>query len=335
MKQDLEEAMTDRRQFINTVGAGALGALALAAAGRAQSAPALDKGTGKKIRVGIIGAENSHTVGIAKTFNEQKIFPGVEVVAVWGETDEFARIAAEKGGIPKIVKQQSELMGMIDALMIDHRHARYHIDAAVPFVQAGIPTFIDKPYCYRVRDGLRLIEIAEAKGTPITSLSSVGYGPDVDDLAAQVAALDPADIRSVVVTGPSDITSKYGGIFFYAIHTVERMMKVFGSDVEAVRATRNEGRFTFQFKYAGGQIVTYVPVSKWEIYLGLKDGMQQIKPRLEVNDGVNYMYAAIIKMFQTGEEPRTHASLIPPIAALEAMERSVHTEDWELLLLGG
>jgi predicted dehydrogenase len=328
--------MTDRRQFMHTLGAGALGALTLAAAGRAQMAPGPpDKGTGKKVRVGIIGAENSHTIGIGRTFNEQKVFPGVEVVAVWGETDEFARNAAEKGSIPKIVKQQSELMGQIDALMIDHRHARYHVDAAIPFVEAGIPTFVDKPFCYRVRNGLKLIEIAEAKGTPITSLSGVGYGPEVDDLVAQVASIDPADIHSVVVTGPSDITSKYGGIFFYAIHTVERMMKVFGSDVEAARATRNAGRFTFQFKYAGGQIVTYVPVRGWDIYLGMRDGLKQIKPRIEVENGTHYMYSAIIKMFQTGEEPRTHESLIPPIAALEAMERSVHSEDWEMLLIGG
>ena len=327
--------MTDRREFMHTLGAGALGALALAASGRAQGAPALDTGTGKKVRIGIIGAENSHTIGLGKTFNVQKMFPGCEVVAVWGETDEFARNAAEKGSIPKIVKKQSELMGQIDALIIDHRHAKYHVDAAVPFVEAGIPTFVDKPFCYRVREGLRLIEIAEKKGTPITSLSSVGYGPPVDDMAAQVAALDPDDIRSVVVTGPSDITSKYGGIFFYAIHTVEKLFKIFGDDVEAVRATRNAGRFTFQFKYASGQIVTYVPVRNWDVYVGLSQGMQQIKPRFDVENNTAHMYSAIVKMFQTGVEPRSHESIIPPIAALEAMERSVHSEDWEMLLIGG
>lgn len=328
--------MTDRRKFMHTLGAGALGALAVAATGRAQGAPgAPDKGTGKKIRVGIIGAENSHTANIGRTFNEQKMFPGVEVVALWGETDEFARIAAQKGGIPKIVKHQSELLGQIDALIIDHRHARYQVPAAIPFVEAGIPTFVDKPFCYRVKDGLKLIEIAEAKGTPITSLSGVGFGPEVDDLAAQVAALDPDDIRSVVVTGPSDITSKYGGIFFYGIHTVERLFKIFGDDVEAVRATRNGGRYTFQFKYAAGQIVTYVPVRNWDVHVAMSKGMRQIKPRFEVENVMTYLYSAIIKMFQTGVEPRSHASLIPPIAALEAMERSVHSEDWELLLIGG
>ncbi|MBW7995494.1 MAG: hypothetical protein FVQ81_02760 [Candidatus Glassbacteria bacterium] len=328
--------MTDRRQFMHTLGAGALAALTAAAAVRAQTAPGPpDTGTGKKVRVGIIGAENSHTIGIGRTFNERKMFPGVEVVAVWGETDEFARNAAEKGRIPKIVKHQSELMGQIDALIIDHRHAKYHVASAIPFVEAGIPTFVDKPFCYRAKNGLKLIEIAESKGTPITSMSSAAVNPVMDDMVAQVAALDPDDIRSVVITGPSSITSKYGGIFFYGIHTVERLFRFFGDDVEAVRATRNRGRFTFQFKYTGGLIATYVPVSGWDLYVGLSKGLQQIKPRFEVENGTDYMYSKMIRMFQTGEEPRSHESLIPPIAALEAMERSVHSEDWELLLIGG
>jgi len=40
-----------------------------------------------------------------------------------------------------------------------------------------------------------------------------------------------------------------------------------------------------------------------------------------------------VKMFQTGEEPRTHASIIKTIATLEAMERSVMTEEWEFLVI--
>jgi predicted dehydrogenase len=78
-----------------------------------------DDAQNKRIRVGIIGAENSHTIGFGKLFNVDKKFPGVEVLYVWGETDEFARNAAEKGSIPTIVKDPSEMMGKIDALIVE------------------------------------------------------------------------------------------------------------------------------------------------------------------------------------------------------------------------
>ena len=41
----------------------------------------------KNIKIGIIGAENSHTRGFGKIFNIDKKFPGVEVKYVWGETN--------------------------------------------------------------------------------------------------------------------------------------------------------------------------------------------------------------------------------------------------------
>ena len=46
------------------------------------------------INIGIVGAENSHTVAIAKTLNIEKRVPGVRVVSVWGESRKHARDAA-------------------------------------------------------------------------------------------------------------------------------------------------------------------------------------------------------------------------------------------------
>ena len=324
--------MARRRGFFKELGAGAVSSLGLAAMAQgAENRPSEpDYGTGKRVRVGIIGGENSHTIGFGKIFNVEKKFPGIEVVAVWGETDEFAKNAAEKGSIPRIVKKQEELMGMIDALIVDHRHAKYHVAAARPFVEAGIPTFIDKPFCYRVAEGRELLELAEKRNTPITCLSSAAYGPGVDDMAAQVKELE--DVGSIVITGPASINSKYGGIFFYEIHTVEQLFKLFGDDAEAVRATRHGPHTTFQIKFTSGLLATIILARRREVLCVTREGLKEIKPRFESENQL-HMYAAIVKMFQTGEEPRSHDSILKSIAALEAMERSVLSERWELLLL--
>ena len=179
--------MTGRREFFEKIGITALsGAMIVATAKNAAAQGSFDSGNGKKVRVGIIGAENSHSIGFGRIFNIDKKFPGVEATMIWGETEEFAKRSSEKGSIPKIVKDPLEMMGKVDAIIVDHRHPKYHADAAMPFVEAGIPTFVDKPFSYRVDKGRDLLLLAEKKGTPITSLSSVGYGPSVDNMAAQV-----------------------------------------------------------------------------------------------------------------------------------------------------
>ncbi len=325
--------MKGRRQFIRELGLGALSGAALFGAAQAagSAAPKLDTGNGKRVRVGIIGAENSHTIGFGQMFNERKQFPGVEVVALWGETAEFARIAAEKGKIPRVVKEQRELLEVgIDALIVDHRHPKYHAAAALPFIEAGIPCFVDKPFTYRVDEARLLIEAAEKKGTPITCLSSVGYGPGVDDLARQAGeAQGPC---SVVITGPAEIGSKYGGIFFYGVHIVEQLFKVFGDDAAQVRATRHGGQTTFQVEFESGRLATIlITGGARQVFLSTDKGMVELKSPYE-EQNQDQMYAAIVRMWQTGQEPRSHQSILRIVAMLEAMERSVLSERWELLL---
>ena len=119
--------MKTRRSFIKTMGRGAaLSTLAFSPGSAFASQLLAGKEQNlKHLRMGIIGAENSHTIGFGRMFNIDKKFPATEVKYVWGESDEFARNAAEKGNIPNIVKDPREMLGEIDALIVDHRHAQY------------------------------------------------------------------------------------------------------------------------------------------------------------------------------------------------------------------
>ena len=141
-----------RRNFIEKVGQGS--ALSILPLGSFDFLEEPASGREKPIQIGIIGAENSHTIGYGKLFNIDKAFPGVEVTHVWGETEEFAMKAMKGGKIRNSVKDPAEMMGKINALIVDHRHAKYHLKAAEPFVRAGIPTFVDKPFCYRASEGV-------------------------------------------------------------------------------------------------------------------------------------------------------------------------------------
>ncbi|MDH5367744.1 MAG: hypothetical protein OEW67_12205, partial [Cyclobacteriaceae bacterium] len=139
--------MHSRRKFIEKIGKGAaLSTLALSTP-TSITAQLISKKEPllKPMKIGIIGAENSHTRGFGKMFNIDKKFPGMEVKYVWGETEAFAKDAMERGGIPNMVKDPEEMIGKIDALIVDHRHGKYHLKAATPFIKEGIPSFIDKP----------------------------------------------------------------------------------------------------------------------------------------------------------------------------------------------
>ena len=280
-----------------------------------------------RIRIGIIGAENSHTAGYGKLFNIDKTFPGISVDYVWGETDAFAENAARKGQIPTIVKDPLEMMGKIDALIVDHRHAKHHLDAALPFVRAKVPTFVDKPFCYRVDRGNAFLRTAREHGTPVTSFSSVGQSDKVKDMRAQFAAMD--GIQHVVIHGPADIVSIYGGIFFYGVHIVQPMLNILGEDVERVRINRNGTKATASVLFASGLIATLIFTKERSrgTYVITKGGLRAIEARVQETAPPKH-YRDMVAMFRTGEEPRSHASILKCVAVLQALEQSVDSGKW-------
>jgi predicted dehydrogenase len=322
--------MNTRRSFIKTIGTGAaLSTIAFAAPGIASAMVADPENKLKPIRVGIIGAENSHSVNFGKMFNIDHKFPGVELTHIWGETDEFARKTAEAGKIPNIVKEQKEMLGKIDALIVDHRHAKYHLEAATPFVKAGIPTFVDKPFCYRVEEGKEFLEMARKVGTPVTSFSSIAQSVCTYDIREQVKNMN--DINHVVRFGPLDLDSPYGGVFFYGVHLLQPLMVMFGEDIQRVKITRDGKKGSASLVFKSGLYATLIFKNLaygWETFVETKSGLVELKSRVPETDPIK-IYTDIVEMFRTRVEPRSHESILTEIAILEALERSATSEKWE------
>ena len=318
--------MKSRREFIQELSGGLTASLAASSMNetRAASPPQ----TAKPIRIGISGAENSHTVTYGQIFNRDRKFPGCEVIGVWGETPEFARNAAEKGHIPWIVKDPAEFKGKIDALIVDHRHAKYHLAAAWPFVEAGIPAFIDKPFCYRVSEGRTFLAMARAKKTPVSSFSTAARGAAINDLKDQVKAL--TGLQHVISSGHCDVASPYGGVFFYGIHQVQKLMEVFGENVARVRVARQEADASATLVFASGLQATLILAKgrpPFELAVVTDKGLHKLEPK--VAEDPLTPYREVVQLFRDGKEPRSHESLLKEVAILEAMERSVTSDRWE------
>jgi len=280
------------------------------------------------MKIGIVGAENSHTVAVAKTLNIDKACGSARVAMVWGETREAAEKAAQEGQIPEIVRRPEDMIGRIDGVMIDHRHAKYHVPAAIPFVEAGIPSFVDKPFSYTVEEGAMLLKLARKKGAPITSYSvlaeQTGYRKD---FLKQIRSL--GRIMAIESSGPGDFRSKWGGVFFYGVHQVDTILKAFGPGIEKVQAFRASsgnpcGAAVLSYS-GGGPIVTMHLVSGGKCGFTFRafgtKGVVHYENKFDPN-----MYLTGIKkflnMFRTGKEPFTAREILEPIAILEALARS-------------
>ena len=281
--------------------------------------------------VGIIGAENSHTVAIAKEINIKRNVPDFTLAYVWGETDEFAKVASREGKIPHIVSDPEEMLGKIDAVICDQRHANDHLESVRPFVEQGIPTFVDKPFCFDSKKGAEFLELARKKGAPVTSFSVMSHQKTFYAFCEEIKTL--GTITAGTTYGPCDLNSPYGGVFFYGVHQVNLALNAFGFDVDRVFIFENvDGFAAAQLLYRDGKIVTLNlikdGVSGFAVAAAGADGYVQ---RALVRDERPYLTGVKIftTMFATGVEPFSEEEILKPIQVLEALQRSIESGNVE------
>jgi predicted dehydrogenase len=282
---------------------------------------------GTIVKIGIIGAENSHTAAIAKLINVEKKIKGFSVDYLWGETEDFAKTAAKEGKIPNIVKKPAEMLGKIDAVIADHRHPKYHLKAVAPFVKKGIPAFVDKPFCYRAEKGREFLKLARQSGAAVTSFSVVPHWNSFRSFLKKLPEI--GEVVSAYTWGPCDLKSKWGGVFFYGIHQVDIMLHAFGYDVDAVQVTKNgPGNATGQLFYKSGRIVNMALIKEGAPGFGIAAvGDKGTLTRSLTGGKSPYLNGTrtFCRMFRTGQEPMTDEEMLRPVQVLEAMQQSVRT----------
>ena len=275
------------------------------------------------LKIGIVGAENSHCTQIAKLCNVSKKVPA-RAVAVWGEQPKFAKAAAANAQIPTIVKDWREMLGKVDGIMIDHRHPKYHAEVATFFVENGVPCFVDKPFTFTLAEGKALCALARTKKVPITGFSVIPMQKNFGQFCKALKKI--GTVVSLSSLGPVDLKSKYGGVFFYGIHQVDAIVAALGTGADWVDVKRHGKGGAAVIGFRNGPVVTMNCINNgnWNFHwtaVGDKDVLDWTYKM----DDLPYLTGAraFIKMFKTGVEPFAHERLLAPIAILEAMGKSL------------
>ncbi len=194
-------------------------------------------------RIGIIGTENSHAADFSRLINVplqdgSLRYPDCRVTVVYGHDLEASRQLVSKYGIDRIAESVEEMVGQVDAVMITARDGKYHREFAEPFLRAGIPAFIDKPFTVDPAETLHLIRLAKEKNVPLCGGSSVKFSEDLQALR-QLIEHPEHPILGGSVAAPIYVESEYSGFYFYASHLVEMTLEVFGYQPRKISAIRH------------------------------------------------------------------------------------------------
>lgn len=280
-------------------------------------------------RLGIVGSDNSHADAFSKLANLEEGIGGLRiedvcVTHIYGTDPQRTQEVAANGRIPHIVADKEEMIGQVDGVLCVWRHGGKHLPDTLPFLKAGIPAFVDKPLACSVADARQLIAAAEEAKVGLTSFSTLRYAGNVIEYLAELKE-NAGVLTAGMSTGPADLNSEYGGLFFYAIHAVEVMNTVWGYGCERVRAVLHNGNVAVTCFFPDGPLVTLNllcnAVYAFHVVAFGKDGWKEhtIDSSTCYYDGMK----VIMQTLRTGEWPLTATQLLEPVRILTAIERSL------------
>ncbi len=162
-----------------------------------------------------LGAHPVGTVGV----------PGAQVTHLWTDDPAEAALVGATALIPNIVTRPEEVIGHVDAVLVATDDGFDHIRRARPFIEAGLPVFVDKPLALTIEDLTTFINW-EKSGARLLSSSGLRYAPELDVHVAGTAGL--GDLRWI--SGVSCKTWER-----YGIHLLEPIFRVTGPGFISVR----------------------------------------------------------------------------------------------------
>ena len=278
-------------------------------------------------RIGIIGSENSHARAFSQIFNgldpdTASLYPDLQVVAIGGNDRAASEEVARECAIDRITQGPEEMLGHVDAVMVTARDGQFHFPFARPFIEAGLPCFIDKPLANDAGEARALLHLAAEKGVPIVGGSSTKYVADVLAMKAAVASGALGALRSGSVSAPINLDNPYGGFYFYSAHLVEILMTIFGYDPVSVYAQRHEGRVTAIFHYPDYDITGHF-VEGTGLYSAAAYGtLANRQSAIDISACYALEAANFARMLRTGQADQPMNEMLRPVEVLNALEKS-------------
>ena len=242
--------------------------------------------------------------------------PGARVTHVWTDDPADAPKVAAASRIANVVARPEDVIGQVDAVIIGTDDGHEHVRRSKPFIEAGLPMFVDKPLAINVPDLNQFIRWHRA-GNVFLSSSNMRYAPEIKQVMRQKAQL--GELRWIATC-----TSKTWER--YAIHALEGIWPVLGPGFLGVRTESRPGSdLAYLTHRSGAQVSLAVIYDAVGSYGALH--VYGTKGNLAVSCWDTYtafrnQLCAFVEMLRTGQRPYPLSETVELMAVIIAGLRS-------------
>ena len=208
----------------------------------------------KELNLGIIGLSpgNGHPYSWSAIFNgynpnlmekcgfptiprylEKQNFPDdcihdAKVTHIYTQDQNLSEHIAKTTNIKYVAKDFYELVGCVDGILLARDDAETHLEFAAPFLEAGLPIYIDKPFALNLSDAHKMIGLQKYPGQ-IFSCSALRYAQELQINFQQHEKI--GEIQSIHAFSPKDWEK-------YSVHLIEPILDLIPDRGGIIKSTK-------------------------------------------------------------------------------------------------
>jgi predicted dehydrogenase len=206
----------------------------------------------------------------------------------------------------------------VDGILLADDVTQRHQKRAFAFIEAGVPTFCDKPLSRCPKEAEEIVTQARIAGTKFMSSSALRFSRELEEARPQLEGI--GDILTVHAIGPNEL-------IFYGVHPCELACTVLGPGAESViNVGDGSGHNVVRVRWSDGRLLVL------QVCMGMGYGFEATfygtKGRclVQVSDAAYFyqnMLRAFVNLIETGEEAVPPEHTLEIIRILAAAERSL------------
>ena len=280
----------------------------------------------KQFRIGIVGGENSHANEFSFAINMPDEngnyrYPDCRVTCIGGHYREANEAVAREFKIDNVFDNFEEMVPVVDAVIITARDGKYHYEFAKPFIDAGIPAFIDKPFTVDSDEARSLIALAKEKRVPLCGGSVLKFTNGILKLSKLVKETDE-EIMGGALSAPVALNSEYSGFFFYASHLVEMTLATFGYNPKSISAKRHDKTVCATINYDNFSVTNHFKEGCGSYTAEVYTSKDTYFEKLDFAGAGEREWDVFVDMLRTGKMYNTYEELAIPVYYMEAIKRA-------------
>ncbi len=224
-----------------------------------------------------------------------------------------------------IVDSREQLMAQIDGVLILSLCGDCHLERARPFLEAKIPTFVDKPFACSISDASAIVELAQQNETTLLNSSALRFSREVQESALQNQQLGKTN--GAITYGPAKRADGNPGLFHYGIHSVELLFELLGSGCETVSTTWSEDAEVVTGVWTDGRIGTVrgnrTGVTSYGFVGYCENGV--VSETVSTRFAYRNLCREIVRTFESGQPSVTHETNLDVVRFVLASLNSEQT----------